>query len=83
MEDSIGLPVVNGSQMVELGNSKDVMKTDLENYSAWSVIIFIDKSNSSYLHPSTTKKKSWTKSQLSSHAAHRSSLFGGALNVSP
>ena len=28
MEDSIGLPVVNGFRMVELGNSKDTMKTD-------------------------------------------------------
>ena len=28
MEDSIGLPVVNGFLMVELGNSKDTTKTD-------------------------------------------------------
>ena len=28
MEDSIGLPVVNGFWMVELGNSKDLTKTD-------------------------------------------------------
>ena len=27
MEDSIGLPVVNGFQMVELGSFKDTMKT--------------------------------------------------------
>ena len=27
-EDSVGLPVVNGFGSVELGNSKDTMKTD-------------------------------------------------------
>ena len=29
MEDSIGLPVVDGFRMVELGNSKDTMKNGL------------------------------------------------------
>ena len=29
MEDSIGLPVVNGFQMVELGSFKDIMKNHL------------------------------------------------------
>ena len=35
MEDSIGLPVSNGSQMVEVGNSKDLMKNGFAQISEW------------------------------------------------
>ena len=40
MEDSIGLPVVNGFLMVDLGNHKDTMKMDCSDLSMEDSLVF-------------------------------------------
>ena len=40
MEDSIGRPVVNGSMMVEFGNSKDTTKMDCSDLSMEDSLVF-------------------------------------------
>ena len=54
--------------------TKSVCKKAGEKFLAWNLFIYVDKSNSSGMHVSTTSKL-LDESQLGSQAAHRSSAL--------